>query len=96
MVIHGKNNDRFVFTWRTSIPFAVGQIDGYFNRDVPENFFELMSLYNATNMLASIPWAIPFGDAEVRAMLKNCDLVFDCYDGFKSLVPNWYRQHDAQ
>lgn len=88
--------DRFVFTWRTSIPFAVGQIDGYFNRDVPENFFELISLYNATNMLASIPWAIPFGDAEVQAMLKNCDLVFDCYDGFQSFVPNWYPQQDAQ
>jgi aminoglycoside phosphotransferase (APT) family kinase protein len=82
--------DRFIFTWRTSIPFAVGQIDGYFNRAVPENFFELMSLYNATNMLASIPWAIPFGAAEVQAMLKNCDLVFDCYDGFQSFVPHWY------
>jgi aminoglycoside phosphotransferase (APT) family kinase protein len=88
--------DRFVFTWRTSIPFAVGQIDGYFNRDVPENFFEIMSLYNATNMLASIPWAIPFGDSEVQAMLKNCDLVFDCYDGFQSFVPKWYCQQDAK
>ena len=84
--------DRFVFTWSTSIPFAAGQIDGYFDFSIPENFFKLMSLYNATNMLASIPWAIPFGETDVQAMIKNCDLVFDCYDEFQSFIPNWYPQ----
>jgi len=88
--------DRFVFTWRASIPFAIGQIDGYFDHDVPESFFKLMSLYNATNMLASIPWAIPFGEADVQVMLENCDEIFDCYDGFQSIIPKWYIQRDVE
>jgi len=88
--------DRYVFTWRVSVPFAIGQIDGYFNHDVPESFFKLMALYNAANMLASIPWAIPFGSSDVQAMIENCDRVFECYDGFQSYIPKWYRQRETQ
>ena len=84
--------DRYVFTWRTSIPFAIGQIDGYFNYDIPESFFRLMCLYNATNMLGSIPWAIPFGEADVKVSLENCNIIYDCYDGFRSFIPRWYKQ----
>ena len=83
-----KEYDRYVLTWRISIPFAIGQIDGYFNHDVPESFFKQMSLYNATNMLRSIPWAIPFGEADVK-------VIYDCYDGFQSFIPKWYHQRDA-
>ncbi len=57
---------------------------------VPHEFFQLMSLYIANNMLASVPWAIPFGQGEVDVMLKQAESVLDWYDGFQSCVPRWY------
>jgi serine/threonine-protein kinase len=84
--------DRYVFTWRDSVHFATGQIEAYFEGSVPDDFFVLMSLYNAVNMLASIPWAVPFGDADVKVMLENADLVWGSYDQFRSVVPRWYRE----
>jgi aminoglycoside phosphotransferase (APT) family kinase protein len=82
--------DRFVFTWQRSARFASGQVHGYFDDNVPDEFFSLMALYNAVNMLASIPWAVPFGEQEVEQMIRNCRLVYDSYDGFRSSIPSWY------
>lgn len=84
--------DRYVFTWKTSIPFAIGQIHGYFNNKVPDEFFRLMSLYNATNIIASIPWAIPFGKEEINTMLTNANEINNSYNGFKTYIPEWYNQ----
>ena len=83
--------DRFVFTWNVSIPFAIGQIHGYFDNNVPDKFFRLMSLYNATLIISSIPWAIPFGDAEIGTMLANAEKMLNCYDGFEKYIPVWYK-----
>lgn len=82
--------DRYIFTWRVSIPFAIGQLHGYFDHEVPDDFFRLMSLYNAKNIIASIPWAVPFGERDVEVMRKYAGMVNECYDGFSSYVPNWY------
>ena len=82
--------DRFVFTWRRSAAFASGQIHGYFPDQVPDGFFPLLALYNAVQMVASIPWAIPFGDEQVRVMLDNAAAVFESYSGFTMTIPEWY------
>lgn len=85
--------DRYVFTWRTSKDFATGQVDGYFGSDIPDEFFPLLALYNGVNMLGSIPWALPFGDAEVKLMVDNAEAVYGSYDGFRSCAPKWYDQN---
>ncbi len=82
--------NRYVFTWRCSVPFANGQIHGYFNNDVPDEFFRLMCLYCATNALGAVPWAIPYGRADVEAMVENCRAVYDSYDKFETITPKWY------
>lgn len=82
--------DRYIFTWSVSIPFAIGQIHGYFDNKVPDQFFRLMSLYNATNIIASIPWAIPFGADDVETMIKNGLCIYECYNAFDLYIPNWY------
>jgi aminoglycoside phosphotransferase (APT) family kinase protein len=82
--------NRYVFTWSVSVPFANGQIHGYFDGGVPDEFFDLMGLYSATNALGAIPWAIPFGTADVDRMIENCGLVYDAYDRFECVVPKWY------
>lgn len=83
--------DRFIFTWKHSIDFALGQIHGYFDSNVPDDFFKLMSLYNARNLIASVPWSITFGNQELEETFENIRLVYESYDGFKIYIPNWYR-----
>lgn len=70
--------------------FASGYINGYFQNKVPDVFFRLMALYITSNQLASIPWAIPFGDEEVNIMLRQASNLLEWYDDFKSYIPNWY------
>lgn len=84
--------DRFIFTWRVSIPFAVGQLHGYFDNDVPDQFFRLMALYNAVNIIASIPWAINFGESELNTMRANTVKIVQSYNKFETYIPSWYKK----
>lgn len=81
-------------TWCASLSpaFASGRIDGYFNHDVPAEFWELLQLYIASNMLSSLPWAIRFGDKEIKTMRRSYAEILDWYDDFELTVPNWYRK----
>lgn len=82
--------NRITFCVSTSPVFASGYINGYFDNKVPDLFFRLMALYIATNQLACIPWAIPFGEEEVNVMLKQAEDVLEWYDDFKTYIPSWY------
>jgi aminoglycoside phosphotransferase (APT) family kinase protein len=83
--------NRIVWSVHVSKPFAVGQVHGYFEHTVvPDAFFQLMALYIASNAISSIPWAIPFGEAEVKTMLRNIDEMMDYYSGFETYIPSWY------
>lgn len=85
--------DRYVFTWRKSEYFATGLIDSYFDNNVPEDFFKLICLYSARNILASIYWATMFGNEEINTMKYNADLIYDSYNGFTTFIPNWYKSN---
>lgn len=84
--------DRFIFSWEKSIEFAIGQIHGYFDNKVPDEFFKLMSLYNARNLIASIPWSITYGNQELEHTFAQISKVKEAYNGFKSYIPSWYRE----
>lgn len=84
--------DRFIFTWKENVTFARGQIEGYFKNEVPEDFFKVMSIYNARNLIASIPWSLDFGEEDLRIAVENSNLVYEAYEGFTSYIPNWYRR----
>ncbi|WP_213588920.1 phosphotransferase family protein [Paenibacillus sp. FSL W8-0186] len=79
-------------TWcaKESAEFASGRIHGYFQDEVPESFFKLMALYIACNQIASVPWAIPYGEAEVKYMLEQAEQVLEWYHSFETSVPSWY------
>lgn len=83
---------RFVFTWQVSIPFAIGHIHGYFNNNVPDRFFKLMALYNASSIIASAPCSIPHGDEGASRLLMNAEQIYDAYCGFEEYIPLWYRE----
>lgn len=88
--------NRCVFSWSISVPFTVGQIHGYFNDLIPDDFFRLMALYIATNTISSIPWAIPFGEEDVKTMLDNAKKVIDTYNHFETYIPSWYTEYSKR
>ena len=79
------------FSRDASISFARGQIDGYFNGEIPKNFFEILALYVADVILYSVVWAISYGEEEVNTMLRLADMIFSDFDNFNLVVPKWFK-----
>jgi len=82
--------NRIVWCAQTSPHFAAGQVDGYFNGNVPTEFWQLLALYIGSNTLSSVPWAIPFGEDEINTMLRQTHDVLAWYDGMRRVIPQWY------
>ncbi|MBP3950925.1 phosphotransferase [Bacillus suaedae] len=82
--------NRIVWSAAASPHFATGQINGYFNGNPPMQFFKLLAFYISSNMLSSIPWAIPFGEDEINVMKDQAKAVLAWFDGMKNPLPTWY------
>lgn len=82
----------FIFSKEQSIPYAVGQIDGYFNNQVPKDFFLATAFYTVRNTISSIPWTLIYGksEKEMEDNFKRIDKLYHDYNGFKSFEPKWY------
>ena len=83
---------RIVWCAAVSPDFAAGRVDGYFEDEVPEDFWPLLALYIASNTLSSLPWAIPFGDGEIRTMRAQMADIMNWYENMTNPVPAWYRE----
>ena len=84
--------NRIVWCAQAAPAFASGMVDGYFDGDVPLEFWKLLALYISSNTLSSLPWAIPFGEKEIQTMRKQAAQVLQWYDGMKNVVPTWYQK----
>ena len=42
-------------------------------------------------MISSLPWALDFGDEEIRTATENAAPVLSWYNDLLEIVPNWYR-----
>ena len=86
--------NRIVWCAQAAPVFATGLVDGYFGVDeqtaVPMEFWRLLALYISSNMLSSIPWAIPFGEGEIQTMMNQARDVLAWYDHMKNPIPTWY------
>lgn len=89
----GEEFNRIVWCAELSKHFASGRINGYFEGDVPEEFFRLVALYIGSNTLSSIPWAITYGKLEAKTMINQAKQVLYWYNDFESFIPNWYIPH---
>ena len=83
--------NRIVWCAQAAPAFASGNVDGYFGGEVPREFWALLALYIGSNTLSSVPWAIPFGDEEIKTMMNQARDVLDWYDNFTNVVPKWYK-----
>lgn len=82
--------NRIVWSAQASPLFASGMVNGYFDGEVPMEFWQLLALYIASNTLSSLPWAIPFGDEEIQTMLQQGREVLEWYDNMQNVIPSWY------
>jgi len=82
--------NRISFCATISGDFASGMINGYFNDDVPDDFFKLLALYIGSNQLSSIPWAMNFGEEDVNYMIQQARLVLKWYNDYNYYIPSWY------
>lgn len=78
------------FATGLSIPYCVGQIDAYFDDNVPEEFWEVLAVYSAQAALFSIKWAEKFGQADIDNMTAVCLATMEHFDNFKRCKPLWY------
>jgi len=79
-----------VFDSSVSPLFATGRVDGYFQGDVPLEFWRLLCFYTAMNLIYTIPWAIPYGEDEVAFAVGNVERFMEDYEHLSCLVPKWY------
>ena len=78
------------FGIENSIPYCIGQIDAYFDDQIPEDFWSTLAVYVAQASLFSIKWAEKFGQEEINGMVARCRMAFDDYDDFQMYLPKWY------
>ena len=83
--------NRIVWCAQKSPLFASGMVNGYFDDQVPIDFWKLLALYISSNTLSSLYWAIPFGESEVKTMLDQAEEVLNWYDDMTDPVPAWYK-----
>ena len=85
--------NRIVWCAQEAPEFASGMVDEYFDGNVPEAFWRLLALYICSNTLGSLPWAIAYGEREIRVMRAQQKEILSWYASFKKVVPGWYRPH---
>lgn len=82
--------NRIVWCAQDAPAFASGMVDGYFDGQVPLDFWKLLALYICSNTVGSLPWAIPYGETEVQTMRDQAAQILKWYDGMQNVVPSWY------
>jgi len=75
-----------------SVPFAMGQIDGYFGETVPEDFWKKYNLYMTAEMLYAFTVGVHM-EEEREETLHMFDDEMDRMKNNGSLVPTWYKKN---
>lgn len=83
--------NRIVWCAQASPLFASGMVDGYFDNQVPLEFWQLLALYISSNTLSSLPWAIPFGQTEIDTITRQATQVLSWYQDMTDCIPTWYQ-----
>lgn len=62
-------------------------------KKVLEEFWKLLALYMSLNSLSSLPWAILYGEEEVKIMINQSKDILDWYEDMKRYVSKWYKKY---
>ena len=82
--------NRIVWSTQLSSHFATGQLDGYFGGEPPLEFFKLLAFYISSNVVATVSWAITFGQDELDVAVNQVNDILKWHDNMNNPVPSWY------
>ena len=82
------------FDIEKSIPFAAGQIHGYFQGEPDKEFWQAQAVYVAHASLFSIVWASQFDQSDIDGMTERCMAALQDYNNFKKIIPDWYEKYE--
>lgn len=71
--------------------FETGLINGYFNNEIPNDFFPILKFYTAESLISHITWAVTFGEKEIKTAYEIAELASIWWDDFKLDIPTWYK-----
>ncbi len=83
--------NRIVWSAQKAPSFASGMIDGYFEKQVPDTFWELLLLYISSNTISSLVWGLEISEAEYQVMVHQMHEILQWYDYLKISIPKWYK-----
>ena len=72
--------------------FASGLINGYFNNNIPKDFFEILKFYTTEALLGHLAWAYTFGEEEIKTAYIVYNKTMEWYDDYKLTVPTWFKK----
>ncbi|MEO0341759.1 MAG: phosphotransferase, partial [Bacteroidota bacterium] len=82
--------NRINWTAQASPAMAKGQIDAYFDHDVPDEFHLSVALFIAVNQIGALPWAMNYSQKDVDTIIKQTEEILVWYDDFQGIIPSWY------
>lgn len=88
------------FTRAVSVPFSVGQIDGYHEGSVPSPFWKKYAVYCALTIVPDLLWAHDYArksgsPGEIGRSEARIRRVYADHEGFATDVPCWYRDYEG-
>jgi len=78
-----------MFSTEKSPPFAKGLIEGYYDGEPSNEFWELYALYLAMSVFSAIVWGQIQGEGD--KLLKHVDRYIKDHKGFTQAMPVWYK-----
>ncbi len=72
--------------------FASGQIDGYFNGNIPNDFWRLLAYYLSASAITSIVWTKYFAPDRLTSIINLNTDILKWFNNMNTSVPIWYMQ----
>ena len=81
------------FCWNVfrSEYFETGLINGYFDNNVPEEFFKILKFYSVESLISHLPWSVQFGEEDIKTAYRVYDAMIQWWGNFNLDVPTWYK-----
>jgi aminoglycoside phosphotransferase (APT) family kinase protein len=81
-----------MFNRQLSIPFSIGQVDGYHasSRAPNELFWKRYALYLAMSLFDSVVWVHEFEPENLISLIGKIDVILDDHCNFDQVKPGWY------
>ena len=81
------------FCWNVMVSeyFETGLINGYFDGNIPKDFWKILKFYTAESLISQLPWSVTFGEAEIKTALEVADNQMRWYENFDREIPTWYK-----